>query len=105
MLRSRADEVVRTRSHKGRHVVIGAKSRMGRVRVATRRCFVVSRGQPILVRDVLERRYPRQRRFRSRQYDLARCALRKVAVIIARHRYGRGRPCLWSLRHEYDIQN
>src|SRR5215475_7606479 len=66
----------RTRSHKGRHVVIGAKSRMGRVRVATQRCFVVSRGQPILVRDVLMRCYPRQKRFRSRQYDLARCALR-----------------------------
>lgn len=90
----RAD--ARTRSHKGRHVVIGAKSRMGRVRVATRRCFVVSRGQPILVRDVLMRCYPRQKRFRSRQYDLARCALRRVAIVVARRLRGRGRPCLWA---------
>ena len=69
---------------------------MGRVRVAVRRCFIVSDGQPILVRDVLERCYPRQRQFRSRQYDLARGALRRVAVIIARNRFGRGRPALWA---------
>ena len=84
------------RLNKARHIVIGAKSRMGRVRVAVRRCFIVSHGQPILVRDVLERCYPRQKRFRSRQYDLARGALRRVAVIVARNRFGRGRPALWA---------
>ena len=93
----RAD--ARTRSHKGRHVVIGAKSRMGRVRVAVRRCFI-AHGDLITVRQVLERCYPRQKRFRSRQYDLARCALRRVAIVVARCRFGRGRPCLWALKSE-----
>jgi hypothetical protein len=69
---------------------------MGRVRVAVRRCFILSDGQPIMVRDVLERCYPRQRRFRARQYGLVREALRRVAIIIARQRLGRGRPALWA---------
>jgi hypothetical protein len=38
------------------------------------------------------------KRFRSRQYDLARQALRRVAVIVARNRHGRGRPALWARR-------
>src|SRR6185312_85284 len=89
----------RSRSNRGPGFVIGTKTRMGRVRVAVRRCFIVSRGEPILVRDVLERCYPRLRRFRSRQYDLARQALRRVAVVVARNRFGRGRPALWA-RHD-----
>jgi hypothetical protein len=89
-------KTVLTTSRKGRGFVIGAKSRIGRIRRAVLRGFIVSDGQPITVRNVLERCYPRQRRFRSRQYDLARCALRRVAVIIARQRFGRGRAALWS---------
>jgi hypothetical protein len=88
----------RTHRRNGLPVVIGAKIRMGRVRVAVRRCFIASNGQPILVRDVLERCYPRVKRFRSRQYDLARQALRRVAVIVVRNRHGRGRPALWARR-------
>jgi len=91
-------KTVLTTSRKGRGFVIGAKSRIGRVRHAVLRGFIISDGKPITVRDVLERCYPRQRRFRSRQYDLARCALRRVAVIIARNRFGRGRAALWALR-------
>ena len=88
----------RTRYRNANLLLKGAKTRMGKVRVAVRRCFIVSGGQPILVRDVLERCYPRAKRFRSRQYDLARQALRRVAVIVARNRYGRGRPALWIRR-------
>ena len=84
------------RRRNGLPVVIGAKTRMGRVRVAVRRAFIASNGRPILVREVLERCYPRLKRFRSRQYDLARMALRRVAVIVARNRFGRGRPALWA---------
>jgi hypothetical protein len=87
--------MARKHASKARMLAIGAKSRMGRVRVAVRRCFIVH-GDLITVRQVLERCYPRQNRFRSRQYDLARGALRKVAIIIARNRYGRGRPALWA---------
>jgi hypothetical protein len=86
----------RSRRRNGLPIVVGAKTRMGRVRVAVRRCFIVNGGEPILVRDVLQRCYPRRRQFRSRQYDLARAALRRVAVIVARNLRGRGRPCLWS---------
>jgi len=80
-------------TRKGAPIVVGAKTRMGKVRVAVRRCFVLSDGQPILVRDVLERCYPRAKRFRSRQYDLARQALRRVATIVARNRFDRA--ALW----------
>jgi hypothetical protein len=91
-----SSEGARTHSRNGNLSLIGAKTRMGRVRVAVRRCFIASDGQPILVRDVLERCYPRAKRFRSRQYDLARKALRRVATIVARNRYGRGRAALWA---------
>jgi hypothetical protein len=88
----------RAHNRNGNLLLKGAKSRMGKVRVAVRRCFIVSDGQPILVSDVLRRCYPRVKRFRSRQYDLARQALRRVAVIVARNRHGRGRPALWARR-------
>lgn len=90
-----------TRSRNGNLLLKGAKSRPGsRIRRAVSREFILSDGEPILVRDVLLRAYPRQIRFRSRQYDLARCALRKVATIIARNRFGRGRPNLWIPRSD-----
>jgi hypothetical protein len=85
------------RSRKGRGFVISAKSRPGcRIRRAVSREFILSDGEPITVRSVLERCYPRLRKFRSWHYDAARQALRKVATVIARNRHGRGRPALWA---------
>jgi len=69
---------------------------MGRIRRCVRRCLILSAGEPILIRSVLERAYPRLRRFSSWHYLAARRALRKDAVVIARNRFGRGRPNLWS---------
>jgi hypothetical protein len=66
-----------------------------RVRLAVRRVFVLSDGQPITIWQVLERAYPRLQRFTSWHYLAARRALRKSAVVIARNRFGRGRPNLW----------
>jgi hypothetical protein len=76
--------------------LIASKSRIGRIRLAVRRGFIVSDGQPITIRQVLERAYPRQRRFTSWHYLAARRALRKEAIVIARGRFGRGRPNLWA---------
>jgi hypothetical protein len=59
------------------------------------RGFIISGGQPILIRQVLERAYPRLKRFTSWHYLAARRALRKEAIVIARNRFGRGRPNLW----------
>ena len=70
-------------------------SRMGRIRVAARRCFIVSQGAPILARDVLERAYPRLRQFKHWHRWSARRALLQVAVVVARCR---GRPNLWVLK-------
>jgi hypothetical protein len=85
------------RSRNGKRIVISAKSRPGcRIRRAVSREFILSDGQPILVRSVLKRCYPRLRTFKSWHYDAARKALRKVAAIIARNRFGRGRPALWA---------
>ena len=92
-----------TPSTRPRHLVIASKSRIGRVRLAARRGFIVSDGHPITIRQVLERAYPRLRRFVSWHYLAARRALRKEAIVIARNRFGRGRPNLWtpkSMRHD-----
>jgi hypothetical protein len=82
--------------NKGRYVVIASKSRIGRIRRAVRRGFIVSGGKPIVIRQVLLRAYPRLKRFTSWHYLAVRRTLRKEATIIARNRFGRGRPYLWA---------
>jgi hypothetical protein len=85
------------RPRKGNPFLISAKSRPGsRIRRAVSREFILSDGRPILVRSVLDRAYPRLKKFRSWHYDAARQALRKVATVIGRKRQGRGRPALWA---------
>ena len=86
----------RTHTSKGSPVVIPAKSRIGRVRRAALRAFIAADGGTVMVSDVLRRAYPRSRRFTSWQYHGARLALRKVAVVVARRRFGRGRPAVWA---------
>ena len=85
-------------SIKAHQSLIAAKKRpFARIRLATRRCFVL--GSPILVRQILARAYPKLRHFRSWHYHSVRRALRSEgAVQIARCRYGRGRPALWAKR-------
>jgi hypothetical protein len=75
-------------------VVIASKSRIGRIRRAVKRCFIVSGGM-ISIRDVLVRAYPRLKRFTAWHYLAARRALRKEGIIVGRNRFGRGRPALW----------
>jgi hypothetical protein len=87
--RSRAERIDYMRA-------IASKSRIGRIRRAVRRGFILSDGAPIFVRDVLERAYPRLKRFTAWHYLAARRALRKEAIIIGRIRFGRGRPALWA---------
>jgi hypothetical protein len=67
---------------------IASGKRWGRVRVAVRRAFIVSNGQPVCVRDVLVRAYPRLRRFNDWHRWSARRALLQVAVVIGRNRFG-----------------
>src|SRR5262245_3772564 len=75
----------------GRGSVMASKSRMGRIRLAVARGFILSDGQPITSRQVLERAYPRLNRFRAWHYLAVRRALRHDAIVIARNRFGRGR--------------
>jgi hypothetical protein len=74
---------------------IASKSRVGRIKLAVRREFILSNGNPITTPQVLRRSYPRLKRFTSWHYLAARRALRKEAFIIARNRFGRGRQNLW----------
>jgi hypothetical protein len=86
-----------TRQLNGKRFVISAKSRPGcRMRRAVSRVLILADGEPITVRSVLERAYPRLRKFKSWHYDAARKVLRRSATIIARNRHGRGRPALWA---------
>jgi hypothetical protein len=91
----REQKGARTHTSKGAPVVIASKSRIGRIRRAAKRCFITS-GGTISIRDVLERAYPRLKRFTAWHYLAARRALRKEAIIVGRNRYGRGRPALWA---------
>ena len=68
-----------------------------------RRGFILSDGRPITVSDLLPRAYPRLKRFQDWHRSSLRRALLKEASIIARNRFGRGRPNLWtpqSMRHD-----
>ena len=75
---------------------IASKSRMGRLRIAVRRAFIISNGQPISIADVLRRAYPRLKRVPCGHRWSVRRALLQDAVVIGRNRYGRGRPNLWA---------
>ena len=82
-------------TRKGSPVVIASKSRIGRIRRAVKRCFILG-GDTISIGDVLRRAYPRLQRFSAWHYLAARRALLKEATIIGRNRFGRGRPNLWA---------
>ena len=82
---------------------IASKSRIGRIRRAVRRGFILSDGAPILIRTVLERAYPRLKRFAAWHYLAARRALRQEAMIVGRNRHGRGRPALWIPRSDAEM--
>ena len=77
---------------------IASKSRIGRIKLAVRREFILSDGHPITIGQVLRRGYPGLRRFTSWHYLAARRALRKEAVIVGHNRFGRGRANLWALK-------
>ena len=89
-----------TRKRSGYKNVVASKSRIGRVKRAVKREFILSGGEPILTRSVLQRAYPRLSRFTWWHYLAARRALRQEAIVVARNRFGRGRPNLWALRHD-----
>jgi hypothetical protein len=86
---------VPTISRKGPGFVIASQNRVGRIIRAVKREFIVN-GELIRTRDVLLRAYPRVKRFTAWHYLAARRALRKEATIVARCRFGSGRPALWA---------
>jgi hypothetical protein len=97
---ARGDDSPPTRKRSGYKIVVASKSRVGRIKRAVRRQFILSAGEPILTRAVLERSYPRLRRFTWWHYLAARRALRQEAVVVGRNRYGRGRPNLWAPKRD-----
>jgi hypothetical protein len=79
-------------------IAISSRSRIGRLRRAIKRAFIVSNGQPLTTTAIMRRAYPRMRRVPAGYRWGLRRALRQEAVAIARMRYGRGRPNLWVPR-------
>ena len=77
---------------------IASKKRLGRRRVAVRRAFIVADGQPITISAVLPRAFPRLRKYLHWHRWSCRRALLQDAEVIARNRFGRGRPALWAKR-------
>ena len=93
---SGGDISARKHRRNGLPIVIASASRLGRIKRAVKREFILSSNQPILTRGVLERAYPRLSRFTDWHYLAARRALRQEAEVVARNRFGRGRPNLWA---------
>src|SRR5262245_17828350 len=85
-----------TRAHMA--VIASRKRPNARIRTAVRRAFILSDGQSITGRMVLERAFPRLKRFKHWHRWSARRALLQVAVVVGRNRFGRGRPNLWALK-------
>ena len=77
---------------------IASEKRLGRIRVAVRRTFILSDGEPICVGDVLQRAYPRLKRFQDWHRWSVRRALLHDAEVIGRKRFGSGRANLWVLK-------
>ena len=75
-----------SRKRSGYKIVFASEKRLGRVKRAVRRQFILSNGKPILTRSVLERAYPRLSRFTDWHYLAARRALRQEAIVVARNR-------------------
>jgi len=86
----------RTRSERREFLrAIASQSRVGRVILAVRREFIV-KGELIRTRDVLESLSAAETIRGLALPGSARRALRKEAIIVARMRFGSGRPALWS---------
>ena len=99
MTNAGGDPAERARTHRrnGLPIVIASENRIGRIRRSVKRAFIVSNGQPITVRDILARAYPRLRRFNDwHRWSCRRALLSEGAIAIARMRFTRGRPNLWA---------
>jgi hypothetical protein len=86
---------VQTLSSRRKPFVIASEKRTGRVRRAVKREFILSDGQPILASQVIARAFPRIKRVLDWHRWSVRRALLQEAVVVARNRFGRGRPNLW----------
>src|SRR5262249_51985438 len=80
----------------GKRFVIASEKRLGRIKRAVRREFLLSNGQPIVARQILERAFPRVRSFLDWHRWSVRRALLQEAVCVGRHLRFRGRPCIWQ---------
>jgi hypothetical protein len=85
-----------THKRSGYKIVFASENRISRIRRQVLRAFIASNGQPITVREVLVRAYPKLKRFNDWHRWSCRRALLRHATIIARNLRGRGRPCLWA---------
>src|SRR5262249_45373568 len=83
---------------------IASASRIGRIKLAVRREFILAGNEPITIRSVLTRAYPRLSRFTSWHYLAARRALRQLGVAVGRRVRGRGRPCIWRPKEHGSCQ-
>lgn len=61
-----------------------------------RRAFIISNGEPVTIRDILSRAYPRLRRFNHWHRFSCQRALLSEATVIGRNRFGSGRANLWK---------
>jgi hypothetical protein len=74
---------------------IASEKRLGRCKLAVRREFILSDGEPILASQVIARAFPREKQILDWHRWSVRRALLQLGVVVARMRF-RGRPNLWA---------
>jgi hypothetical protein len=85
----------RTRTSRGRRLVIASETRLGRIKRQVRRAFIASNGRPLTTGELLPICYPRLTRFQDWHRWSVRRALLPLAIKVGR-RMGRGLPFLWA---------
>jgi hypothetical protein len=80
-----------------KHIVIGAKDRIGRVQLQIRRALIASGGKPLTIRDFLRFAFPRTTKHTHWQRKSCHRAIPRFAVCLGRQP-GWGRPNIWVAR-------
>jgi hypothetical protein len=87
------------REHPGSRGCIPMKPWRSRVRDRVWKAFVALAGQDVQTTDLIQRTWPRKRRFDTKEYRRVRLAAAELADPVARGP-GRGRPWLWRLKSD-----
>jgi hypothetical protein len=92
--------MARSPSIRPKRIVIGSKSRVGKVQLSVRRSFVAAGGEPLTIADFLPRAFPRATNHARWMRKSVNRAIPKFGICLGRIPHERGRPCIWIPKPE-----